>query len=878
MGPPLDVETPPSPQRNYAEGKSRIACGTSGCFQFSSIDVGGVAHTYATPIDAHGTTLSPRVAVVPGTVEGVAVNGDVYAVLANDGSERLASFDATTGTVTAPVSLPSSSAKPSVAASAVGFAVATQGYASSVVTVDVFDGNLVKKGTASITLGSQYESTTMFGGPSQFLVVEPGRAWRVDATTAQVLDSAPIVLSKYKSGLTTALFVKDHYQILWRTGADVYSARLGSDGKMIDADDDFNQVTGGRLLCTGCADDDWNAFLDTYGMFLSYAGGTLTATWAYRPSYTGWWYVAAARLDATTGLPLQSFPELSAPLYGQEPLDVTVSGDKAFIRDAGDFIRAYVVTDSPYAWTQQSIPIGTVSNPARSSPHVASNGSGYLVSWIANDVLVGTRVDASGTYLDSPPLVLSALAGDTGHLLGGVAAIGTDYVAVWRTEQCANVYSRRVGADGSLGTVSQTALGSTCAGFQLVSNGDLAMALWIQSGRVTGVRVDGTGAPVPAGSGSPILDLFATKATIGLVADYAPIPTQRTFAVFGSNGSSSGYTSNAYMHRVRARSGSSVTPDLFLSDASDARGASDGTSFLLVTRHQPNAYSWTGSRGVEGRRYDPVTGDPVGTAAVFDPGPSALPPGPVWFDGLSYVVTSIAGDYAPHELRLRRFDPTLAFLDGPTGPSGVLIESAWRGSSASELGVASDGAGHSVFAYAAPEPKMFGAAIKIRFITNDGLPSPSGTGGTSGAGGSNGSGGAIGGADASVIGGGGVTNAGGSSSNAGGSSASSDGGAQSVGGSDGGTALDSGRVPSGGSTSTGGSATGAGGASGSSTSDGGAIQPSGAKAGSDGGCGCHVGETRPQPWSSSGALGAILVLFRRRRRSGGPRAASSSLG
>lgn len=89
--------------------------------------------------------------------------------------------------------------------------------------------------------------------------------------------------------------------------------------------------------------------------------------------------------------------------------------------------------------------------PSETAGTIASNGAGYLTSWTdyTQFGVRGCRLDASGTPVDSPPLVFSATG--TGPV---TAALGSTYLLVWNDyslDPYGDIYGALVPAQGSPG-------------------------------------------------------------------------------------------------------------------------------------------------------------------------------------------------------------------------------------------------------------------------------------------------------------------------------------------------------------------------------------------------------------------------------------------
>ncbi len=142
-------------------------------------------------------------------------------------------------------------------ANGVQFLVYRQGVPNRNIGLRLVDGQVVAP-TAGVDLGLPVndEPLGLVAGPNQFGYVERGRLQRIAAATGALLDGAPIEYSKYGytgfSGTPAIAFDGANYIIVWFDAGKLQATRVrASDGVVLDPDDDFNQVSGARVLCTG---------------------------------------------------------------------------------------------------------------------------------------------------------------------------------------------------------------------------------------------------------------------------------------------------------------------------------------------------------------------------------------------------------------------------------------------------------------------------------------------------------------------------------------------------------------------------------------------------------------------------------------------------
>ena len=147
--------------------------------------------------------------------------------------------------------------------------------------------------------------------------------------------------------------------------------------------------------------------------------------------------VEAARVDPS-GTVLDSTPiTLSDGAESQSTTDVTSTGNGGWLvawtdysADVdGDVFGTLVAANGTVATTDGG-PLADTAD-TENGPHLASNGTDYLMSWWGAGVVQAARIDSTGTVLDSPALVISGTA--TVLNAGGVVSDGSDYLVTWFT-------------------------------------------------------------------------------------------------------------------------------------------------------------------------------------------------------------------------------------------------------------------------------------------------------------------------------------------------------------------------------------------------------------------------------------------------------------
>lgn len=185
--------------------------------------------------------------------------------------------------------------------------------------------------------------------------------------------------------------------------------------------------------------------------------------------------------------PLQARPDIAAS--GNVSLAVwRESGIGAALIDAGGGIT----------------PLGKLTGAyGATDPHVASNGDGWMVVWVASPYLYGMRVARDGTRVDAEPFVIAQI---TFALSNGVAWDGERYVAVYvlsipsRVGSTNTVMAARIHANNGIEQVMLSPGGAQYFDPVIATGGDgVLVAWWDRSGTpgVGGVLLSRGGTVTP---------------------------------------------------------------------------------------------------------------------------------------------------------------------------------------------------------------------------------------------------------------------------------------------------------------------------------------------------------------------------------------------
>lgn len=160
-------------------------------------------------------------------------------------------------------------------------------------------------------------------------------------------------------------------------------------------------------------------------------------------------------------------------------------------------------------------------------PALASNGSAYLVVWESvvgtQTDIFGIRVGLDGIPIDRTPLIISSLADDEDMI--HVSALGDGWLVAWAHGNGAA--HRRVGSDGSLGTLHDHPLVRGPQGLDVEWGGTRALLVYREDSfdhTIFGVEISSDGTPSAA---------FPIVATPAAFIDNFPYPTPALASVGG---------------------------------------------------------------------------------------------------------------------------------------------------------------------------------------------------------------------------------------------------------------------------------------------------------------------------------------------------------
>jgi hypothetical protein len=293
--------------------------------------------------------------------------------------------------------------------------------------------------------------------------------------------------------------------IAWQANSDIYGVRLGTDGAVMGEPfpicESRSYQFGPAVAAMGT---DWFVIwsdtragpstTDIYGARVNAGGTVLDPDGIPIATGDGQTYYASLASDGTNWFAIWtdtrgSSEDLYAARIGGDGTVLDPTG--ILVSSAGDFLRnasvAYNGTNYLAAWEDarngtsnydiygaRVDPGGVVLDPGglgictqgshQAGAFVSSNGTNWLVTWsdlrngAGNFDILGTRVGADGAVLDGSGFSISTAAGNQG---GAVSAHdGTNWLVAWSDPRntLGEVYSSRVGNDGSVTDPSGVAL------------------------------------------------------------------------------------------------------------------------------------------------------------------------------------------------------------------------------------------------------------------------------------------------------------------------------------------------------------------------------------------------------------------------------------
>jgi hypothetical protein len=552
-------------------------------------------------------------------------------------------------------------------------------------------------------VGSAYDTWTTLppfiaiAGPGQYLFATNTGFIRLSDTTGAPLDSQK---SFWRYGNPAGAPVGFHangtfFLLGTRPSAafsyDTYGIRIqSSNGTLLDPDDDFNQRSGGVLLCQGCYPGVQSADFVGGSGFATVNGGSATSGFRFTLS-------PFARVGDVSSA--------DVALGAHAPTLVEPVGTNLVALEGG-MLDVFKLTATPFSVSYSGQAIAIPRTPDVSEVSAAYTGSRFLVA--ASGMVPTFLLDDRGT--------LAPVAGvDAG---GQVASNGTDFLL---TQQQGNqVIARQVAADGTVGASHAWAYdpGSYYTQFRLTSNDRhyLLTALGYPtisgSATISGIRIAGDGTFVDGGQG------LLNGTAYAVVADTAPSPEMRTFGIFALNAN----LGNAGLLCLRSETGAKIWPLSGLPGSStNSFFASDGQYFMDVYQAYVDLHNQTSAAALL-----PSSGSIALSFSLPQvPGNASLRG--AWWDGRSYLVGLMYANNDTGDPNARfsmtRYSSGMELLDTERGDGRDVIPDKFHPGMEVAPVLASDGLGKSLVAYLYADPLYGGVTLKGVIVQDSGYRS-----------------------------------------------------------------------------------------------------------------------------------------------------------
>jgi hypothetical protein len=551
-------------------------------------------------------------------------------------------------------------------------------------------------------LGISGQPSCGIAGAGHYLVAGNGFFRRLSDTTGAGLESAR---SFWRYGNPTSgpvgFFAGGIYYLLGMRPSptfsfDIWGVRVQADnGSLLDPDDDFNQRSGGVMLCENCYPGVQTAGLVAGAGFATVNHETAGVS-AFRFTLSPF-----ARIGAVSGADFA---------FGtHRPTHLVPLGNNLIALDSG-VVKSFTVAASPFNIGFGTQAIAIPRTPDVSEVSVAYAGSRFLVA--AKGMTPTFLTDDSGT-----------LAPVAGVPVGGqAAASATDFMLT--QQQAGQVIARRISPGGAVGAPQALTINGSNynRAFKLTANGRnyLLTALGSTdvagSGTVSAIRIAADGTFLDQGQGV----VLATDYSV--LADTAPQPELRTFGVFAWLRGAGGGEGSVQWMRLRSETGMVVSPPSpLIGFARNGFFATDGTYFLAA--------------------YQAIVGSlPQTTLSILLPGPGGTGytfpqpqvPGHLavrgaWYDGRSYLVGHMYTDVPaadPHaRFTISRYSYAGQALDLDRPDGREVIPDKFHPGMEVAPALASDGWGKSLIAYLYADPVYGGVTLKGVIVRNGGYRS-----------------------------------------------------------------------------------------------------------------------------------------------------------
>lgn len=351
---------------------------------------------------------------------------------------------------------------------------------------------------------NQQSSAAAFDGTNYFVVWDDFRSLgnfdiygaRVD-TAGTVLDAAGVVVSVYSNNQYEPDIAFDgaNFMVVWhdyRSGVfpDIYGARLGTDGVVLDA--------AGIPISVHANEQAW--------VDVAFGGDEYLLVWEDQRDGTNW-DIYGTRIDATGTILDPTGIAICTAAERQERPAVAYGGDRFFVA-WGDYRNAQWDIYGTRVGTDGSVEDDaaegiTISKPSgtQSRPDVAYGGGYFMTVWQDNRGgvydIYGARVAAStGTVADIAGVAISTATNDQTN--PAIAFNGTRFLTVWEDLRAGayDVYASRVQTNGTVQDAAGLAVSTAAADQEkptVASNGSAWLTTWQdeRNSGTTGVDIYG---------------------------------------------------------------------------------------------------------------------------------------------------------------------------------------------------------------------------------------------------------------------------------------------------------------------------------------------------------------------------------------------------
>jgi hypothetical protein len=441
------------------------------------------------------------------------------------------------------------------------------------------------------------------------------------------------------------------------TFGDIYVARVGADGEVLDSN--------GFSVCEAVGDQSRSS--------VSYGDGYFLVLWEdERNSDSTGYDIYGSRITPSAVVLDPNGKRMTSLSHQEQAPDLAWDGENFFaVWEAGDYGGAWDVSGAHIDTSGEvldslSLVVSTACD-AQLFGRSSWNGSSYLAIWEEDHDLYGKRIDHVGNLLDSASIPVSLASEDQRR--PSITWGRESYLAVWEDLRNFNsdIYGARINSAGEVLDVASLAIWADPASEQsypaVASDGEDYLVIWKEvldsTGEIyeiEGVRVSSEGDLLDpqAFSISPGEKETRPALAFGGGQYLAVWLKEDTYDIYGALVDTSGTVGSPIA--IGVASGMQINPQV----------ASDGVDFMVVWEdygtHWPNI-DITGARVTS----EGTVLDPSGLFIANTQLPEELPS--ISFDGTNYVAIWRKEDSGSDQLRTSRVTQGGEVLD----PDGIPI-------------------------------------------------------------------------------------------------------------------------------------------------------------------------------------------------------------